>query len=130
VSAARRKGNALELAIAGRLRSVDGSDHRLAALETTGGRLGPAYTLQIDVATRHLAVECKSREDHPARLWEWLGKLTLAAETLRQRLGDDERKLPVLVIRRNRRHALAVVALDDLEQLVAAAYPNRGGVDL
>jgi hypothetical protein len=34
------------------------------------------------------------------------------------------------VIRRNRRHALAVVALDDLEQLVAAAYPNRGGVDL
>jgi hypothetical protein len=59
------KGNALEREVAARLRAVDGADHRLAALETSGGRLGPAYTLQIDVATRHLAVECKSREDHP-----------------------------------------------------------------
>lgn len=121
MSAARRKGNALELAVAARLHAIDGRDPNVAALETSGGRLGPAYTLQIDVATEHLAIECKNREDNPVRLWTWLDGLTTASERLRQRLGDRVGKVPVLVLKRNRRGPLVVLALEDFEQLIGRA---------
>jgi hypothetical protein len=132
VSAARRKGNALELLVAGRLRAIDGSDPNVAALETSGGRLGLAYSMQIDVATEHLAVECKNREDHPARLWEWLDRLTLATERLALRTtgSNGDAKTPVLVIKRNRRRPLVVLDLDDFEQLVTAARRRPARVDL
>lgn len=129
MSTARRKGNALELLVAGRLRAIDGSDPAVAGLETSGGRLGLAYSLQIDVATERLAIECKNREDHPARLWEWLDRLTDAAGRLATRTGD-RRKLPVLVIKRNRRRPLVVLDLDDFEQLVSASRARRPGADL
>jgi hypothetical protein len=132
VSAARRKGNALELLVAARLQAIDGRDDRLGALESSGGRLGPAYSLQIDVATEHLAVECKNREDNPARLWDWLDGLTAAAErlALRSTGSSGDAKTAVLVLKRNRRRPLAVLDLDDFEQLVTAARRRRPGADL
>lgn len=129
MSAARRKGNALEREVAARLQAIDGRDERLGALETSGGRLGPAYVLQIDAATRRFAVECKSREDHPARLWGWLIGLEEAAQRLAERLGDRQAKTPLLVIRRNRHAALVVLALSDFERLVSESG-RRPGVDL
>jgi hypothetical protein len=129
VSAARRKGNALELEVARRLHAIDGRDPNVAALESAGGRLGGTYALQIDVATEHLAVECKSREDNPARLWEWLDGLSAAAARLRDRLGDRNRKLPVVVLRRNRRRPLVVLDLDDFERLVGAANSRARDLD-
>lgn len=120
MSAARRKGNALEMNVARRLQRIDGHDPRLAAMETSSGRLGPVYTLQIDAATRRLAIECKNREDNPARLWSWLDGLAIAARRLADRLGDTDAKVPVLVIKRNRREPLAVMRLTDLERGMAA----------
>jgi hypothetical protein len=127
VSAARRKGNALELEVARRLHAIDGRDPNVAALESAGGRLGGTYTLQIDVATEHLAVECKNREDNPARLWTWLDGLAAAAERLALRTtgSNGDTKTPVLVLRRNRRRPLAVLDLSDFELLIAAARRRR-----
>jgi hypothetical protein len=119
VSAARRKGNALELQVASRLRAIDGRDERLAPIESVGGRLGPAYAMQIDVATERFAVECKNREDNPARLWGWLDGLTAAVT----RRGLD--KVPVLVIKRNRHRPLVVITLDDFERLVIESRGRR-----
>lgn len=127
MSAARRKGNALELALARRMRDLDGTDARLSVLETLGGRLGSTYALQIDVATRRFACEAKNREDLPRRLWDWLDGLKLATRRLQERLGDPAPKVPLLVLKRNHRRPLVVLDLEDFEQLVRVRRP---GVDL
>lgn len=121
MSAARRKGNALELEVARRLHELDGRDQRLAVLESSGGRLGGTYALQIDIASKHVAAECKNREDNPARLWEWLDGLNLAVDRLRNRLGDTASKLPVVVLKRNRRRALVVLDFEDFARLLDCA---------
>jgi hypothetical protein len=117
VSAARRKGSALELEVAKRLQAIDGRDSRLRAIESPGGRLGGAYEKQIDIATWRFAVECKNREDNPARLWQWLDKLTGAS----YRLANDLRgrpKTPLLVLKRNGRSPIVVLAIEDFEDLL------------
>jgi hypothetical protein len=55
----------------------------------------------------------------PRPLWVWLEGVALAAERLRERLGDHEHKLPVVVVRRNRRRPLVVLDLEDFEGLLA-----------
>jgi hypothetical protein len=74
--------------------------------------------LQVDVATRNYVVEAKCREDLSDRLWQWLGKLTYASERLRVDLADEQPKVPLLVLKRNGRRPLVVLALDDFEDLL------------
>ena len=88
------------------LRLADGPDPAYRPLETSRGRLGPVYRLQTDLVTRRLAVECKNRETIGSYLWTWLDGIGVRD------------KVPVLVVKRNRRRALVVIGLDDFCRLI------------
>lgn len=111
MSASRDKGSRLEREVAAALHSADGKDPLLAAGETSAGRLGHLYALQTDVASARFAVECKYRESLSKQTWEWL-------DQLEARWAD--RKVPLLVLKRNRMRPLAVLSLSDLLVLVRA----------
>lgn len=112
MSAARRKGNALETEVARLLHEVDGVSPELVQYQTPTGRLGNTYRLQIDVASKRWAVECKNREDNPGRLWTWLGQL----ESQAGKIG----KFSALVLKRNRKPPLVVLSMEDFLMLVGS----------
>lgn len=111
MSAARRKGNALETLVARRLHEIDGVDPKLAGIHTPTGRMGNTYRLQIDVASVHWAAECKSREDNPQRLWDWLDQIEHEAMRLDKR--------GIVVLRRNRRRPLVVMDFVEWTRLLS-----------
>jgi hypothetical protein len=110
MSAARRKGNILETAVAQRLHIVDGVDPKLAGIQTPTGRMGNTYRLQIDVASQNWAAECKNREDNPKRLWTWL-------DQIEEQAGKVD-KAGILVVKRNFRRPLVVMDAETFYDLI------------
>lgn len=104
MGASRNKGNRLEREVARVLRDADGVDPALEGIETSAGRVGPFYHMQVDVITRRLAIECKNRQSIGCYLWEWLPKFP--------------GKTPVLVVKRNGRKPLVVLDMEDFACLL------------
>lgn len=111
MSASRDKGNRLERYAAAKLRKADGADPDWARMETSAGRIGNTYHLSTDFVTRTLACEAKNRESIGDYLWKWLDGLD----------RWKGRKVPALVIKRNRRRPLVVVDLEDFCELLERA---------
>jgi hypothetical protein len=108
VSASRDKGNRLERYAADKLRKADGVDPTWADKETPGGRIGNTYTLSTDFLTRSYAAECKNRESIGDYIWKWMDGLA----------KWKGKKVPILIIKRNRRRPLVVIDLEDFCDLV------------
>lgn len=105
MGASRDKGNRLEREVSRLLRDADGVDPAFAGIETSAGRVGPFYHLQIDVVSRRLAIECKNRESIGSYLWDWLPRFS--------------GKIPVLVVKKNKRRPLVVLDLEDFASLLS-----------
>ena len=105
MSASRRKGNRLESFVMPLLLAADGACPVLGGLATSTGRLGHLNELQIDGATRRLAVECKNRES----TGDWL--FNLVTQTAARASRFDKRG--AVVLKKNLREPIVVMALPD-----------------
>jgi len=107
---AHRKGRRFEQQIGKLLLEHDGACPMFEEMTTSTGRIGQQTNLQIDVISKNIACECKSRKSLPKWLMEPWEQIIERAEKVK--------KTPLLVLKENRSDPLFVVTEETLIELL------------